>query len=150
MPFAFACRCGKKYKTTTEHVGKNMKCRACGADIEIREPDKPDVPPWLEPIDDPALPATAAPSVASARAAADSAQQAAGVSGIEVSKSFFPIAILLLFCTPKVVINGTVYRRHWGTHFFELPPGTYTVRVYFMYFFIPECGDCSIDVTIAP
>jgi len=71
-------------------------------------------------------------------------------SGIEVTLKFFPLAFLLLFCTPTVEINGMKHRRSWGTHSFGLAPGQYHVKIYFYYFFMPQCGENSADVTVSP
>jgi len=65
-------------------------------------------------------------------------------TGIRVTLRFFPLAFLLLFCTPVVVINGVTYRLSWGTHYFDLTPGQYHVKIFFPYLFLPECGANSV------
>jgi hypothetical protein len=65
----------------------------------------------------------------------------APTTGVEVKVQFFPLAFLFLFCTPVVTVDGVAYRLAWGSHFFHLPPGQHTVRVFFYYLFVPQCGD---------
>ena len=69
-------------------------------------------------------------------------------TGIEVKTEFFPLAWILYLCTPRIEINGKVHTKAWGTHFFPLDPGKYTVRVYFPYLFQSRCGENSIKVRI--
>ena len=71
-------------------------------------------------------------------------------TGIETQLGFFPLAFLLLFCAPVVEINGIPHRLSWGTHFFDLPPGRYLVRVYFGYLWMPQCGANHRDVILEP
>lgn len=71
-----------------------------------------------------------------------------GVTGVEVKAGFFPLAFLLFFCTPRIEIDGKVYKKSWGTHFFELPPGTHKITVYFAYLFMARCGENSISVNV--
>lgn len=74
-------------------------------------------------------------------------QQQSG-SGMQVELKFFPLAFLFHFCTPVVAVNGQSYRRPWGFHFFELPPGAYHVRIWVPYMFWPECGANELQVNI--
>jgi len=69
-------------------------------------------------------------------------------TGIEVKMGFFPLAFLLFLCTPTVVVDDRAYRKSWGTHFFELEPGRHTIKIFFHYLFMPECGANSIDVIV--
>ena len=69
-------------------------------------------------------------------------------TGIEVKMGFSPLAFLLFLCTPTVVIDGRAYRKSWGTHFFELEPGRHSVKIFFHYLLMPECGANSIDVIL--
>lgn len=68
-------------------------------------------------------------------------------TGIEANVRFFPLAWFLFFCTPKIEIDGTVFEKSWGTHFFPLAEGRHTVKIWFMYFF-SRCGMNSIDVQV--
>lgn len=70
-------------------------------------------------------------------------------TGVEVKLSFFFGAFLLLLCTPKVEIDGTVHKKYWGTHFFPTTPGKHSVKVYFRYLVMSHCGANSIDLTVA-
>jgi hypothetical protein len=54
-------------------------------------------------------------------------------TGIEVQTGFFPLAFFLFFCTPVIEINGQKNSKSWGTHFFELQPSEYNVKIYFSY-----------------
>src|ERR1043165_2006795 len=71
-------------------------------------------------------------------------------SGIEVQLGFFPLAFLLLFCAPKVDIDGVEHKKSWGTHFIPTPPGRHTVGIYFRYLTKAKCGFNSITVNVAP
>ena len=71
-------------------------------------------------------------------------------SGVEVKLSFFPLAFLVLFCTPRVEINGHAHTVSWGTHFFALPPGTYQITIYFPYLTSSRCGENTAVVEVAP
>ena len=73
---------------------------------------------------------------------------APGVTGVEIKTGFFPLAFLLFMCTPRIEIDGRVNLRPWGTHFFELPPGPHTIRVYFRYLWMGHCGDNSVSVNV--
>ena len=67
---------------------------------------------------------------------------------LAVKTAFFPLAFLLLLCKPTIVIDGKAYRKHWGTHSFEVDPGKHHIKIFFPYLFWPECGANSIDVTV--
>ena len=69
-------------------------------------------------------------------------------TGVEVKLSFFPLAFLLLACTPRVEINGHAHICKWGTHFFTLPPGTYQVTIYFPYITSSRCGENTALVEV--
>jgi len=69
-------------------------------------------------------------------------------TGVEVKVGFFPLAFLLFLCTPRIEIDETVHKRYWGTHFFELAPGRHTIKIYFRYLFMPQCGANSIDLVV--
>ena len=71
------------------------------------------------------------------------------VTGVEVKVGFFPLAFFLFFCTPRIDIDGQVHKKYWGTHFFELSPGTHKITVYFRYFVMARCGENSISVDVA-
>src|SRR5438132_12914681 len=71
-------------------------------------------------------------------------------TGLEVGVGFFPLAWILLFCTPRVEINGRETRRPWGTHFFRVGPGRYEVAVWFPYLFWSKCGYNSRTVEVQP
>ena len=69
-------------------------------------------------------------------------------TGVEVKVGFFPLALFLYFCTPRIEIDGKVHKVSWGTHFFDLPSGRHTIKIYFGYLFMPSCGANSIDVVV--
>tara|TARA_B100000959_G_scaffold278977_1_gene338334 strand:+ start:505 stop:819 length:315 start_codon:yes stop_codon:yes gene_type:complete len=74
-----------------------------------------------------------------------------GTNGVEIKTGFFPLAFFLFFCTPRIEINGQVHEKSWGIHFFELPPGTHKITVYFPYLIMgmERCGENSISVDVA-
>jgi len=69
-------------------------------------------------------------------------------TGVAVKTGFLPLGFILFFCTPTIVVDGKAYRRSWGTHFFELEPGRHTIKIFFGYLFMPECGANSTDVIV--
>jgi len=69
-------------------------------------------------------------------------------TGLEIKTGFFPLAFFLYACTPIISIDGQEHRRDWGTHFFELEEGEHTIKVFFKYFFMKECGANSIDIQL--
>ena len=69
-------------------------------------------------------------------------------TGIEIKTGFFPLAFILFFCTPVIEINRQKNIKSWGTHFFDLTPGEYVVKIYFPYLFMPECGANQLKVSI--
>lgn len=70
--------------------------------------------------------------------------------GIDVHAEFFPLAFLLFLCAPVIEIDGVKHPKSWGRHRFDLPPGEHTVKVYFPYLMLPECGANSRTVTVEP
>ncbi len=69
-------------------------------------------------------------------------------TGIEVTAGFFRLAFLFFACAPRIEIDGVAHKKSWGTHYFEVPPGTHEVTVYFVYFFKPRSGENSISVEV--
>ena len=69
-------------------------------------------------------------------------------SGIDVVADFFPLAFFLFFCAPVIEIDGVKHPKTWGRHVFDLPPGEHTVRVYFPYLIMAECGANSRTVAV--
>src|SRR6516164_4782607 len=78
----------------------------------------------------------------------DDAVDSAEETGIEISTAFFPMAWILLLCTPWISINGRKRRRPWGTYFFPTRPGRYEVEVWFPYLFQARCGFASRKVEV--
>ncbi len=69
---------------------------------------------------------------------------------IQVNTRFFPLAFILLICTPTISIDGEEHSRRWGRHRFDLPPGRHEVEVWFRYLFWEKCGHNTIDVEAVP
>src|SRR3974377_732599 len=69
-------------------------------------------------------------------------------TGIEISTGFFPMGWVLLFCTPRISINGRTRRRPWGTYFIPLRPGRYEVEVWVPYLFFEKFGANSRRVEV--
>jgi len=70
------------------------------------------------------------------------------MTGIEIQLRFFMLSFFLFLCKPVITINGAVYRKSWGTHFIELPPGRYVVKVHFHYLFWHECGANAVEARV--
>jgi hypothetical protein len=71
-------------------------------------------------------------------------------SGIQIETSFFPLSFFLYACTPRIVIDGEIMLRPWGSHSFQLTPGMHHVQVYFHYLFMPKCGFTQAAVVVQP
>ena len=71
-----------------------------------------------------------------------------GRTGIGVAAGFFRGAFFLFACAPRIEIDGVAHKKSWGTHFFEVSPGTHEVTVYYVYLFKPRCGENSISVEV--
>jgi hypothetical protein len=69
-------------------------------------------------------------------------------TGLEVTTRFFPLAFLLYFFKPTIVIDGTPTRVKWGTVFFDLQPGRHHVEIFFRYIFM-DAGKASVDLDLA-
>jgi hypothetical protein len=73
----------------------------------------------------------------------------ANKTGVEVQTSFFPLAFFFFFCTPRIEIDGQIYKKYWGSHFFELPLGSHKITIYFPYLGSPRCGENSVVIDVA-
>lgn len=71
-------------------------------------------------------------------------------TGIEVVTSFFPLAFLLLLCSPVVVINGHPVQHGWATRFYDLQPGQYHICIFFSYMGMSQCGRADVQVNLHP
>lgn len=71
-------------------------------------------------------------------------------TGVQLTLGFFPLAFLFFFCTPVAVFNGVAYQLGWGTHYVDLPPGRYMVKIYIPYLAWPECGANAITLELRP
>jgi hypothetical protein len=71
-------------------------------------------------------------------------------TGIEVVTSFFPLAFLLLLCSPTVVINGHPVQHGGATRFYDLQPGQYHISIFFSYMGMSQCGRADVGVTLQP
>ena len=67
---------------------------------------------------------------------------------VRVRHSVF--AFIYEFFTPTIRIDEERYRRSWGTHSFDVAPGTHTVSVSYPWIFSPECGKATADVEVGP
>lgn len=69
---------------------------------------------------------------------------------IEVKTGFFPLAFILFLCTPRIEIDGYVYKTKWGTQSYQVVPGQHKVTVYFGYLWMSRCGENTVYVNVAP
>lgn len=67
---------------------------------------------------------------------------------LEIKTGFFALAWFLHFVTPVIEINGQRIKKAWGTSYFDLEPGTYTVKIYFSYFMMSQCGANQVSVKL--
>ena len=71
-------------------------------------------------------------------------------TGIQVHTGFLPLAFLFYLCSPTIVIDGQLSKSSWGTKFFPTAPGQHTVKIFFRYMWMAECGANSATVTVQP
>lgn len=70
-------------------------------------------------------------------------------TGIEITARFFPLMWILFFTHPTFVVDGEKYRSYWRRPFFKsLAPGMHHIKIYFFYFFLPQCGANEMDIEI--
>lgn len=67
---------------------------------------------------------------------------------IEIKTGFFVLAWFLHFVTPVIEINGKLVKKPWGISQFDLEPGEYTVKIYFSYFMMSQCGANQVRVKV--
>jgi hypothetical protein len=69
---------------------------------------------------------------------------------IEITATFFILAFLLFFFKPTFVVDGQAYTgQPWRTPVrFPVTPGRHTVRIFFPYLFIKECGPANVEVDV--
>ena len=65
---------------------------------------------------------------------------------IEIKHSL--LAFIYRFFTPTVSINESSYKKTWGKHTFELPPGQYHIEVSYPWIGSSECGKNSVDLEL--
>lgn len=76
--------------------------------------------------------------------------QAQSSTGLQVKTGFFPLAFFLFFCRPVIVIDGQAQKTSWGTQVFPVAPGQHTVKIFFRYMWMAECGANAITVGVEP
>ena len=69
-------------------------------------------------------------------------------TGIEVVTKYVPMAFLFGFFQVKTVINGAEHFPKWGTAFYPLAPGRYTVGCSVNYMFSKRCGWNTVEVDL--
>jgi hypothetical protein len=74
----------------------------------------------------------------------------AGGAEIEITATFMILAFLLFLFKPTFVIDGQAYTSQpWRTPVrFPVSPGRHTVKIFFPYLFIKECGPATVDVDV--
>ncbi len=82
-------------------------------------------------------------------------QQQPGAAGagsaIAVTAKFFPLAFLLFFFKPKVLIDGhELARSGWGRRVISVPPGQHHVGAYTPYLLPSRMGPADTVVTVEP
>ncbi len=71
-----------------------------------------------------------------------------GATGLAVHASFIPLAFLLFFTHPVIVVGDKRHELRWGEQFVGVPAGEYPFRVYFPYI-ASEAGPAEGRVTVA-
>src|SRR5664279_1498167 len=71
-------------------------------------------------------------------------QEQTSLSRVDVKVEHSPMAFFYGLFTPTITINDQSYRRAWGMHSFELPPGEYEISVSYPWLFSSECGKNTV------
>ena len=71
-----------------------------------------------------------------------------GATGLMVHTSFIPLAFLLFFTHPVIVIRDKKHELRWGQQYVGVPPGEYPFRLFFPYI-ASEAGAAEGRVTVA-
>ncbi len=71
-------------------------------------------------------------------------------TGLQVTTAFFPLSFFLFFCSPIIVVDGQPYKTSWGTQFFPVAPGQHSVKIFFRYMWMAECGANAMTVAVYP
>lgn len=69
-------------------------------------------------------------------------------TAIEVTTRHNPLAWLLYFTRPTVLVDGQGERSRWGTTIIPTTPGRHIVTVFFRYLTKDRCGENSIAVEV--
>lgn len=69
---------------------------------------------------------------------------------IEISATFVVLAFLLFFFRPTFVVDGQAFTgQPWRTPVrFPVSTGRHSVRIFFPYLFVKECGVTDVDVDV--
>ena len=73
----------------------------------------------------------------------------ATATAIQVEAGFFPLSVFLFFCKPRVAIDGETNLVEWGPHSFPVSSGRHSVKVFFRYLTMEECGANTIELNVA-
>ena len=69
---------------------------------------------------------------------------------IEVKATFFPLAFLLFFFKPTIVVDGVAHKaKWWDSYTFPVAAGRHSVKVFFKYMFLAEAGANTVEVTVS-
>lgn len=71
-----------------------------------------------------------------------------GSSRIDIAVRHSPLAFFYGLLTPTITINKQCHHRPWGTHSFNMTPGSYEVSVSYPWLFSSECGKNTVSVTL--
>lgn len=72
-------------------------------------------------------------------------------TGVYVHLKIFPLAFILLLCSPRLCVdNGPPAKLSWGQSFVPLAPGNHTLRCSVPYLWYRHLGDASTEVTVVP
>jgi hypothetical protein len=71
---------------------------------------------------------------------------------IEINATFVVLAFLLFFFRPTFAVDGQAFTgQPWRTPVrFPVSPGRHSVRIFFPYLFVKECGVADVDFEVPP
>ena len=75
-------------------------------------------------------------------------QELPAIAKLRVAATHNPLAFFYSAFTPTITINGVSHRLPWGTHNFDVPPGTCAVSVSYPWLLSAECGKNSVTLQL--
>jgi hypothetical protein len=68
---------------------------------------------------------------------------------IQITVTHSSLDFFYALCTPTIVIDGVKYNKRWGTHLFDVSPGSHHISISYPWLFSPECGKNSVNFPLS-